>query len=388
LCAPPPQPEIATAAATAIAATTAAAAAHATPRLSLRLLVMHQKRKRSQSGGPHHRRPGRRHEGQAGVGGWPNLIMILVMNKPTAIKRSLTVVAAIAVAFALASAVAACGSSTSASGGRLNVVAAENFWGSLAEQLGGNRVQVASILTDPNADPHEYTSNPADARLMAAAHYVITNGAGYDTWTDKLLAANPSSARKQLDIAKLLRMHAGDNPHFWYDPEYVTRVMFRITADYKALDPAHAAYFDSRRTAVIAALAPYRSRISAIRATFAGAKVGSTESIFEYMAHALRLNLISPPEFMKAVAEGTEPPASTVVEFGRQLASRQAKVLVYNTQTSTAVTTNLKQQASSARIPIVGISESLQPSGASFQDWQVGQLDALTRALRATAGHP
>jgi zinc/manganese transport system substrate-binding protein len=314
--------------------------------------------------------------------------MILIMNKSPAMKRSLNAAAVIAVVFAVATAVAACGSSTSASGGRLQVVAAENFWGSIAEQLGGNRVQVTSILTDPNADPHEYTSNPADARLIAGAHYVITNGAGYDAWADKLLAANPAAARKRLDVASLLGMHPGDNPHFWYDPSYVTRVMFRITADYKALDPAHAAYFDSRNAAVISALASYRDRIAAIKARFGGVKVGSTESIFVYMAHALGLDLISPPEFMKAVAEGTEPPVSTVVEFGRQLATRQAKVLVYNTQTSTAVTTNVKKQAAGARIPIVGISESLQPPGASFEDWQVRQLDALTRALSATAGHP
>lgn len=269
--------------------------------------------------------------------------------------------------------------------GVIQVVAGENFWGSIAAQLGGSRVRVTSIVTDPNADPHEYESNTGDARAFAAARYVILNGAGYDTWAQKLLDANPVSGRKVLTVADLLGKHQGDNPHFWYSPDYVERVIARITADLTALDPAGASYFSQQHAAFETALKPYHDRIAAIKAKFAGQKVGATEDIFVYLANALGLNLISPPEFMQAVAEGNDPPASSVAAFQQQVSSRQITVLVYNVQTVTAVTTNIKQLASQQNIPIVGVSETMQPPDATFQEWQLAQLLTLENALNASA---
>ncbi|MGH2517393.1 MAG: metal ABC transporter solute-binding protein, Zn/Mn family [Ktedonobacterales bacterium] len=282
---------------------------------------------------------------------------------------------------------AACatGSVGGASGGVVNVVAGENFWGSIAAQLGGAHAHVISIVTDPNADPHEYESDTNDARAFATARYVILNGAGYDTWGQKLLDANPVDGRKVFTVASLLGKHVGDNPHFWYNPDYVTRVADQITADFKALDPTDAGYFTQQRAAFTTALAPYRTRIASIKAKFAGQKVGATESIFVYLANALGLNLTTPPEFMQAVAEGNDPPASTVAIFQQQIAQRQITVLVYNVQTATSVTNNLKQQATAQNIPVVGISETMQPPDATFQDWQYAQLLTLENALNANA---
>ena len=273
----------------------------------------------------------------------------------------------------------------STSGGAMQVVAGENFWGSIAAQLGGTHVSVTSIVTDPNADPHEYESNTNDARAFAAARYVVLNGAGYDTWAQKLLDANPVSGRKVFTVADLLGKHEGDNPHFWYDPTYVERVADRITADYKALDPGDASYFTQQRAALAAALKPYHDRIAAIKTKFAGQKVGATESIFVYMANALGLNLISPPAFMQAVAEGNDPPASSVVTFQQQITRKQITVLVYNVQTATDVTNTLKQLAAQQNIPVVGVSETMQPPDVSFQDWQYAQLLTLQNALNANA---
>jgi zinc/manganese transport system substrate-binding protein len=99
------------------------------------------------------------------------------------------------------------------------------------------------------------------------------------------------------------------------------------------------------------------------------------------MAQALGLNLISPPEFMQAISEGSDPPAQTVAEFQNQVSDHAIKVLVYNTQTSTPITENLKQLAAKNSIPVVGISETVQPANASFQDWQTKQLNTLRAAL-------
>jgi zinc/manganese transport system substrate-binding protein len=274
---------------------------------------------------------------------------------------------------------------SSGSSGSINVVAGENFWGSIASQLGGSKVSVLSVVTDPNADPHEYESSTNDARAFADADLVILNGAGYDDWGQRLLNANARSHRAVLNIAQLLGRKPGDNPHFWYAPDYVVAVADKITAEYKAIDPSGGSYFDQKRAAFTAALNPYLERIAEIKSKFAGKPIGSTESIFVYMARALSLDLISPPEFMDAVAEGTDPPASAVATFHDQVAGKSIKVLVYNVQASSALTANLKALAEQQHIPAVGVSETLQPVGATFEAWQAAQLAALEAALASAA---
>jgi zinc/manganese transport system substrate-binding protein len=282
----------------------------------------------------------------------------------------------------LSAILAGCGAPASgASSSTLQVIAGENFWGSVAAQLGGSRVSVTSIVTNPNTDPHEYESSATDAREFATADYVILTGAGYDDWGQKMLSANPDSSRKVFTVAGLLHKKAGDNPHFWYNPDWVEKVADRVTADYQALDSAHAAYFSQQREAFRNALQPYHDAVTHIRSTFTGVAVSSTESIFVYMAQALGLNLISPPEFMQAISEGSDPPAQSVAEFQNQVSHHLIKVLVYNRQTSTPITENLRRLAANTTIPVVGISETVEPASASFQAWQTSQLNALQAAL-------
>ena len=283
-------------------------------------------------------------------------------------------------------ALAGCGTpAASTSSTTLEVVAGENFWGNIAAQLGGAHVSVTSIVTNPNADPHDYESSPKDARAFATANYVVLNGAGYDDWASKLLAANPNQGRKVFTVADLLHKKPGDNPHFWYNPSWVDQVADRITADYQALDSADSSYFSQQRAAFRTALQPYHDRVAKIQSSLRGVPVGATESIFVYLASALGLNLISPPEFMQAVAEGNDPSAQTVAEFHDLVAGKKIKLLVYNVQTSTNITEDLKRLATDNGIPVVGISETLQPVGASFQEWQDAQLLTLQNALNAEA---
>jgi zinc/manganese transport system substrate-binding protein len=267
----------------------------------------------------------------------------------------------------------------------LNIVAGENFWGSIVSQLAGRAATVTSVVTDPNADPHDYESSSDDARAFADADYVVLNGAGYDGWASKLLSGNPSSRRKVLTVADLLGKKEGDNPHFWYDPDFVSRVADRVEADLKALDPADVGYFDAQRQAFDAAMAPSRDRLAAIKSRFAGTPVATTEDIFVYLGQQLGLRVISPPDFMRAVAEGNDPPAPSVAQFQSQITTKQATVLVYNLQTSTAVTTNIKKLATRAGVPTIGVTETIQPPGATFQQWFTSELIRLQNALGTTA---
>jgi zinc/manganese transport system substrate-binding protein len=271
----------------------------------------------------------------------------------------------------------------SAPTGFLRVVAAENFWGSLVSQIGGSHVQVLSVVSDPNADPHEYESNATDARAVATANYVIENGAGYDSWVDKLVGAGSSPNRKVLNIATLLGKKEGDNPHFWYNPDYINQATFQMEQDLIALDPANTSYYEAQYKALQASLAPYQNRITTIKQQFGGTKVAATEDIFAYLADAAGLDLVSPPVFIQAVAEGNDPPAPSVVEFENQLTGGGIAVLVYNEQTVTPLTENIKKLAADQGIPVVGVTETIQPPDVSFEDWMNAELIGLQNALNA-----
>jgi zinc/manganese transport system substrate-binding protein len=266
--------------------------------------------------------------------------------------------------------------------GRLDVVAAEDSWGSLAAQLGGDRVEVTSIITNPAADPHDYEPSSEDAREMAVAEVAIVNGIGYDQWAQKLIDANPSSERTVLDVGDLLDLEAGDNPHQWYSPAAVHRVIDQISADYERADPDHAAYFRQRRQQLEGrGLAEYDNLISRIRSRYAGTAVGASESIFEPLATALGLRLVTPPGFIDAVAEGTEPSPSEKAETDAQIADREIAVWVYNSQNATPDVQRLNDAAATAGVPVATVTETLTPEGASFQDWMSHQLRGLQRAL-------
>jgi zinc/manganese transport system substrate-binding protein len=291
----------------------------------------------------------------------------------------------------MAVAAGACGAPGASSGPapasrQLRVVAAENFWGSLARQLGGDRVSVSSIVTNANADPHEYESSSGDARLFAAADYVVVNGAGYDSWADKLLAANPVPSRRVLSVARLLGKTAGDNPHFWYDPAFVNAVVQRVSADYERIDPSHAAYFRDRLAATEAALSPYQSTIASMRSRFAGTPVAATEDVFSYLSQALGLDLLSPPAFMQAVAEGNDPPVASVRQLEDQISQRRVSLLVYNSQTTSRLTSAVRAMAVASGIPVVAVTETVEPSGLSFEQWQLRQLSELSDALARAGG--
>ena len=272
-------------------------------------------------------------------------------------------------------------------GGRVRVVAAENFWGSIARQLGGAHAQVQSLIVNPAQDPHSYEPTTGDARAMATAQLAIVNGVGYDPWAPKLLAANPVNGRVTLSVGSLLGLHEGDNPHRWYDPADVTRVAGTITADLERLDPPHERYFALRLSRFDASgLAGYHRLIAQIRRRYSGVPVGASESIFALQAPALGLDLITPPGFMKAVSEGAEVTAQDTIATERQLADHQIKVWVYNDQNVTPEIQRLNGAARAARIPTVTVTETLSPASDSFQQWQVGQLTRLQAALHQATG--
>ena len=268
----------------------------------------------------------------------------------------------------------------------IQVVAAENFWGSLITQLGGTHVNVMSIVTDPNADPHEYESSSADAIAIADARLVIVNGAGYDTWALQLIAASNTPHQVVLNVQELIHQTVGANPHFWYSPYYVNDTLNAMYKDLVSIDPTNTAYYKQQYAVLNASLAVYNGRIDEIKQQFGGTKVASTESIFVYLANATGLDLVSPPAFMQAVSEGNDPSAQSIVQFQNLITNGTVTVLVYNSQTVTPETQTIETLATQHDIPIVPITETVQPPTAAFQDWMNSRLIALQNALNQAHG--
>lgn len=303
-------------------------------------------------------------------------------------RRTITGVAgAVTVAAALAVAGCSTAPSTTTHGGKVRVVAAESFWGSLAAQLGGEHADVTSIISNPDADPHDYEPTAVDTRNLATAQLAIINGVGYDPWATKLVDANPASYRTTLTVGDLVGAKPGDNPHRWYNPQDVRAVIDRITADYKKIDPAHADFFDQQHSTVLNDnLHGYFTAIDQIKAAYSGTPVGASESIFAMLAPALGLRLLTPPALLTAISEGSDPTVGDKATADRQIAGKQIKVYVYNSQNATPDVQAQIAEAKAAGIPVSTITETPTPAGASFQDWQVTQLDALKQALAQANG--
>jgi zinc/manganese transport system substrate-binding protein len=270
---------------------------------------------------------------------------------------------------------------------KLPVAATINAWGSIATQLGGDRIQETSIITNPDTDPHDYEPAAGDGRTIADAKVVVENGIGYDSWADKLIAANPNADRIVVNVGETVGVAEGGNPHQWYSPDSVTKVANAITAAYKKADPNDAAYFDQQNQQFLnQGLAKYHQAITDIKGKYAGTPVGASESIFSPLSDALGLNLITPAAFLKAISEGTDPSPADKTTVDQQISTKAIKVFVFNTQNSTPDIQALADAAKKQNIPVSTVTETLSPANASFQDWQSAQLTALENALHTATG--
>lgn len=278
----------------------------------------------------------------------------------------------------------ACGGapSTSQANAKIRVVAAENFYGDIASQLGGRAISVTSVLSDPSVDPHEYQSNVRTGLAVSRANLVIENGAGYDDWMDKILAAAPEEGRLLLTAYAVAPIRLPENEHVWYSFTDIAAIAQAITADLKRLDPADATTFERNLQTFKESLQPLEQKLAAVKAKYQGTPVGLTETIYLYQAQQMGLDVLTPFAFEKAVAEGNDPPADTVMTMTDQINTHQIKALIYNAQTLTPITTNMQNLARAQHIPTVPMTETM-PQHKTYQTWMRDQLMQLETALGA-----
>jgi zinc/manganese transport system substrate-binding protein len=261
----------------------------------------------------------------------------------------------------------------------IRVVAAESVYGDIAQQLGGERVAVTSLIADPAQEPHLFEASPAAARALADARITIANGADYDPWFDRLLKAAPRPGRIEIDVGELMRRKAGDNPHLWYVPATMPAFAKALAAALSRADPAHASDYAARLARVLASLAPIDAKIAAMRARYKGVPVTATEPVFAPMIDSIGLADRN-RHFQLAVMNGTEPGAKDIAAFESDLKQRKVQALISNTQAGGAMSQRLVATAQAAKVPVVEVTETLPP-GRHFQDWVMSELDALDNAL-------
>jgi len=263
--------------------------------------------------------------------------------------------------------------------GAVPVVAAENFYGDVAQQIGSANVAVTSILNNPDEDPHLFEASPSVARAISAAKIVVYSGIDYDPWMPKILGAARSADRTVIVVAKLIGKKTGDNPHIWYDPNTMLTFAKVLADDLGTADPARRSEYQERLVRFQQSMRPVQAKIAALHQRLAGTPVTATEPVFGYMFDALGMQIRN-QSFQLAVMNNTEPSASDVAGFERDFKTHQVKLLVYNSQASDPIAERMMKLATASRIPVVGAAET-EPPGKTYQQWMTSALDAIDHAL-------
>jgi len=272
--------------------------------------------------------------------------------------------------------------SSAAAAAPIAVVASTNVWGDVAKQIGGDHVNVTSIMSDPNADPHQYEADAKTAAALSKAQFVIENGLGYDDFMDKLLAASPNPNRAVLNAADAMKISGQDaNPHIWYDITTIPAVATGIADQLGKMDSADAATFTANAKTFTDSLAPLNTAIANIKTKYPGAPVGYTERVPGYLVEAAGLKLATPPSFAQSIEDGNDPSPADNAAMDAALTGKTIKVLLYNGQVTSPATDAIKQLAQKSSVPVVGVTETLPPTDKDFQDWQLRQINDITTAL-------
>jgi zinc/manganese transport system substrate-binding protein len=262
----------------------------------------------------------------------------------------------------------------------LKIVAAENFYGGIAKEIAESGAAVTSILTNPNQDPHEFTTNASTAKSVADADIVIYNGIDYDPWIEKLLATRGKSHRVIIKVSDLIGAREGDNPHIWYDPRTMPALAAKLAEELSGNDPTQAGIYQKRLENFKASMKPELDKIAQIKILSNGVQVTATEPVFGYMADALGFKMLN-YDFQVKIMNDSEPSADQTAAFEKSLTSKTARILFYNSQVTDPTTNRIQKIAKESGIPIVGVTETQPSDQKNYVDWMMRELDEVQAAL-------
>jgi len=265
---------------------------------------------------------------------------------------------------------------------RISVVAAENEYGNVASQIGGPYVHVVSIENNPNVDPHSYEVSPRVAQEVSSAQTVIQNGIGYDEFMDKIEGASPNHKRVVIDVQHLLDLpDSTPNPHLWYRPTTMPKVVSALVADFSRVDPTEAAYFKAQAAAFDVSLLPWLHALQQFKAKYPHTPVATTEPVADYMLQAAGTDNVTPFPLQADIMNGVDPAPQDVSTQDGLFAQHQVKVFVYNEQVTDPLTKSFIAAAKKAHIPVIGVYETMPVPGYDYQSWMLAEVTALQKAV-------
>jgi zinc/manganese transport system substrate-binding protein len=274
--------------------------------------------------------------------------------------------------------------SDSSSNGRIAVLASTNVYGDIAAEVGGDRVQVTSIINDPNQDPHSYEVSPQNQLALSKARIIIENGGGYDDFIDTM---RHSATRADASLLNAVAISGhrpppgGElNEHVWYDLTAMRMLAARLADVLAQADPSSAASFRANAAGFAAKVAALESGQRAIKAARSGTGIAVTEPVPLYLLDACGLVDRTPAVFSRATEEGTDVPPRVLRQMLNLFTDHQVSLLAYNEQTASSETEKVLAAAKDSHVPVVPVTETL-PSGAHYVGWMAGNIAAVQAAL-------
>lgn len=288
-------------------------------------------------------------------------------------------IAALASVGMLAS-VAACGSgqSTSEKNGTIEVAASVNQWGTVAKALGGDNVNVTSIINSTNVDAHDYEPTTSDIAKLQKAQVIIVNGAGYDAWAVK--AAQTANATI-VNAAEVGGVNDGENPHVWFSADVRKAVAQAITEAYEQADAAKKNDFDKMNDQWAAEENNVESKIAEVKQKTDGLAYAATESVASYLAEDMGLADATPSGYARATANESEPTPTDIKQFTDALKAGEIKLLVVNTQEESELTGKITDAAKSVEVPMVELTEQMPEQYDSLTAWMESLVDAFSQVI-------
>lgn len=293
-------------------------------------------------------------------------------------------IAALASVGMLAS-VAACGSGRSSSekNGTIEVVASVNQWGTVAKTLGGDNVNVTSIINSTNVDAHDYEPTTSDIAKLQKAQVIIVNGAGYDAWAAKAAQSAKATVAKAtvVNAAEVGGVKDGDNPHVWFSADVRKAVAQAITEAYEQADAAKKSDFDKLHDQWKSEENNVESKIAEVKQKSDGLAYAATESVASYLAEDMGLTDATPSGYARATANESEPTPTDIRQFADALKSGEIKLLIVNTQEESELTSKITNAAKSANVPMVNLTEQMPEQYDSLTAWMEGLVDAFSQVI-------
>ncbi|MCO7127623.1 metal ABC transporter solute-binding protein [Sporolactobacillus shoreicorticis] len=276
---------------------------------------------------------------------------------------------------------AGCGNRSSSgersSSDKISIVAAEDFYGEVAEAVGGKHVAVTSIINKPSMDPHDYEPTTGTAKAVSQAKLVVYNGIGYDGWMSKLV--KKSDDQTAIRVAEdVMGKKDGDNEHLWYQPETMPKLADYLADKLAKIDSKHADEYKKNAKDYISSIDPVKEKIEELGKNANQGLVDVSEPVFDYTLDALGYKVAN-NHFEIAVEQETDPSPKDIAAMQKDIKEKRIAFFVSNIQEISPTVKKMMKLADENKVPVVKVTETL-PAGKDYKTWMMDQLKQVEDA--------